>query len=197
MKVSFKNLNFEISFQTLIITVLVAVILLMRNCSGPITPTEPRIERDTVVEYVTIEKEVPVYKPQIRTVIKTRIDTFTTPIDTAAILADYYAVKTYEDTQVLDSLDITITDTVSQNQILGRKIAYNFTYPRSTITEKIYLNQRELYYGIGLGGGAENNYFGGELLFRNKKNQAYGLGVGINSKFQPAVIGRIYWKLGK
>ena len=169
----------------------------MRNCSGPITPTEPRIERDTVVEYVTIEKEVPVYKPQIRTVIKTRIDTFTTPIDTAAILADYYAVKTYEDTQVLDSLDITITDTVSQNQILGRKIAYNFTYPRSTITEKIYLNQRELYYGIGLGGGAENNYLGGELLFRNKKNQAYGLGVGINSKFQPAVIGRIYWKLGK
>jgi len=169
----------------------------MRNCSGPITPTEPKIIRDTVTEYVTIEKEVPVYVPKLKTVIKTRIDTFTTPIDTATILADYYAVKTYKDTQVLDSLDITITDTVSQNQIMGRAIKYNFTYPRKTITEKIYLNQRELYYGIGLGGGAENNYFGGEILYKNKKNQAYGLGVGINSQFQPAVIGRIYWKLGK
>lgn len=168
----------------------------MRNCSGSVVD-EPRIERDTVIEYVTIEKEVPVYVPKLKTVVKTRIDTFTTPIDTAAILAEYYAVKTYEDTQVLDSLDITIIDTVSQNQIMGRKIAYNFTYPRNIITEKIYVNKREIYYGIGLGGGAENNYFGGELLYKNKKNQAYGLGVGINSQFQPAIIGRIYWKLGK
>jgi len=197
LKVSFKNLNVEIGFQTLIITVLVIVILLMRNCSGPITPTEPQIERDTVVEYITIENEVPVYVPKLRTVVKTRIDTFSTPIDTAAILADYYVVKTYEDTQVLDSLDITIIDTVSQNQIMGRKIAYNFTYPRNIITETIYVKKRELYYGIGLGGGSQNNYFGGELLYVNKKNQAYGLGVGINSQFQPAVIGRIYWKIGK
>ena len=107
MKKYFKNI------QLLLIVVLVVVIILMRQCSGLVTPTEPQIIRDTVIEYVTIEKEYPVYVPKIKYVTKVDIDTFTTPIDTAAILADYYAIKTYEDTQVLDSLDLTITDTVS------------------------------------------------------------------------------------
>ena len=170
----------------------------MRNCSGPITPTEPQIERDTVVEYITIENEVPVYVPKLRTVVKTRIDTFSTPIDTAAILADYYVVKTYEDTQVLDSLDLIITDTVSQNQIVGRKIAYNFTYPRKTITETIYINKRELYVGVGVTGNPDQlQYLGGELVYRNKKRQAYGLGVGVDQNLVPVISVSMYWKIGK
>ena len=170
----------------------------MRSCSGNVQPTEPVVIRDTVIEYVTIEKEYPVYVPKIKYVTKVDIDTFTTPVDTAAILADYYAIRTYEDTQVLDSLDLTITDTVSQNQILGRKIAYNFTYPRNTITETIYINNREFYWGVGVAGATNQlNYVGGELLYRNKKKQAYGLGIGINQDLVPVISGRMYWKLGK
>ena len=184
------------NIQTLLIAVLV-ILLLQRNCSGPIEPTE-RIIRDTIVEYVTIEKEYPVYVPKIKYVTKVDIDTFTTPIDTAAILADYYAIRTYEDTQVLDSLDLTITDTVSQNQILGRKIAYNFTYPRKTIKETIILNKRELYVGLGMAGNADQiNYFGGEMVYKDKKNKAFGLGVGINQDLVPIISARLFWKLGK
>ena len=184
------------NIQTLLIAVLV-ILLFQRNCSGPIEPTE-RIIRDTIVEYVTIEKEYPVYVPKIKYVTKVDIDTFTTPIDTAAILADYYAIRTYEDTQVLDSLDLTITDTVSQNQILGRKIAYNFTYPRKTIKETIILNKRELYFGVGLTGDqSQINYLGSELMYRNKRKQAYGFGIGVNQDLQPVFTGRMYWKIGK
>ena len=186
------------SIQSLLIAVLVVVILLMRQCSGPVTPTEPQIIRDTIIEYVTIEKEYPVYVPKIKYITKVDIDTFTTPIDTSAILSDYYAIKTYEDKQVLDSLDLTITDTVSQNQILGRKIAYNFTYPRKTIKETIILNKRELYFGLGVTGNKDQlQYLGGEMVFRNKKRQAYGLGVGVNQNLVPVISARMYWKLGK
>ena len=186
------------SIQSLLIAVLVVVILLMRQCSGPVTPTEPQIIRDTIIEYVTIEKEYPVYVPKIKYITKVDIDTFTTPIDTSAILSDYYAIKTYEDKQVLDSLDLTITDTVSQNQILGRKIAYNFTYPRKTIKETIILNKRELYFGVGVTGNLDQlQYLGGEMVFRNKKRQAYGLGVGVDQNLVPVISARMYWKLGK
>jgi hypothetical protein len=191
LKRYFKNI------QSLLIVVLIVIIFLLRNCSGPVEPTE-RVIRDTIIEYVTIEKEYPVYVPKIKYVTKVDIDTFTTPIDTSAILADYYAIRTYEDTQVLDSLDLTITDTVSQNQILGRKIAYNFTYPRKTIKETIYINPREFYIGVGLTGDqTQINYLGSELMYRNKRKQAYGFGIGVNQDLQPVFTGRIYWKISK
>jgi hypothetical protein len=188
----FKNI------QSLLIVVLIVVIFLMRSCSGKGTPVEPQIIRDTIIEYVTIEKTYPVYVPKVKYVTKVDIDTFSTPIDTATILADYYAVRTYEDKQVLDSLDLVITDTISQNQILGRKIAYNFTYPRKTIKETIYLNKRELYFGVGVTGNPDQlQYLGGEMVYKNKKRQAYGLGVGVDQNLVPVISVRMYWKLGK
>jgi hypothetical protein len=96
----FKNI------QSLLIVVLIVVIFLMRSCSGKGTPVEPQIIRDTIVESVIIEKEYPVYIPKVKYITKVNIDTFSTPIDTSAILSDYYAIKTYEDKQVLDSLNL-------------------------------------------------------------------------------------------
>ena len=192
MKKYFQNI------QSLLLVVLVVIIFLMRGCSGTPASTEPRVERDTIIEYVTIEKEYPVYVPKVKYVTRVNIDTFSIPIDTSAILADYYAIRTYEDTQVLDSLDLTITDTVSQNQIVGRKIAYNFTYPRKTIKETVYINQRELYFGLrGIGNLDQINYLGGEMLYRTKKKQVYSFGVGVDQNLVPVIALSMYWKLGK
>jgi hypothetical protein len=184
------------NFQTILIVVLVIIIFLMRECSGGKSSTTPRIERDTVIEYVTVTKETKVYVPKIKTIVKTRIDSFLTPIDTTAILADYYAEKYYDDEQELDSLYLVILDTVTQNSITGRQIKYTLKYPIKTITVKEYINQRELYYGVGLDI-STLNYFGGELFYRTKKSQGYGLSIGLNNKLQPVVMGRMYWKLGK
>jgi hypothetical protein len=188
----FKNI------QSLLIVVLIVVIFLMRGCSGKGTPTEPQIIRDTIVESFIIEKTYPVYTPKVKYITQVDIDTFSTPIDTSAILSDYYAIKTYEDKQVLDSLNLTIIDTISQNQIKSRKISYTFTYPQTTIRETIILNKRELYFGIGATGNQDQlQYLGGEVIFRNKKRQAYGLGVGVDQNLVPVVSARMYWKLGK
>jgi hypothetical protein len=129
----FKNI------QSLLIVVLIFVIYLMRSCQGENVPTEPTVTRDTITEYITVEKTYPVYVPKVKYVTQVDLDTFSLPIDTTVILSDYYAIKTYEDKQVLDSLNLVITDTISQNQIKSRKIAYNFTYPRKTIIEKHYI----------------------------------------------------------
>jgi hypothetical protein len=184
------------NFQTILIVVLVIIIFLMRECSGGKSSTTPRIERDTVIEYVTVTKETKAYVPKIKTIVQTRIDSFSTPVDTAAILADYYAQKYYDDEQELDSLYLVILDTVTQNSITGRQIKYTLKYPIKTITIKEYINQRELYYGVGLDI-STLNYFGGELFYRTKKSQGYGLSIGVNNELQPVVMGRMYWKLGK
>jgi hypothetical protein len=74
LKVWFKNI------QTLLVIVLVVIIFLMRGCSGTPVSTEPRIERDTVTEYITIEKESIVYQPKIKYITKVDIDTFLTQL---------------------------------------------------------------------------------------------------------------------
>jgi hypothetical protein len=189
--------------RNLIILVLIVVILLLRQCSGDggeITPSEPTIITKVETKYDTITKEVTKYVPKIVTRIKTEIDTITLTqdIDTLSILEDYFAKYVYEDFQQLDSLNLTIKDTISQNKILSRKIFYDLIYPTTTVTETKYINQREFYVGFGLNGTSKQfNYVGGSILYRTKKKQAFGLGIGLNDQFQPIISTQFLWKLGK
>ena len=156
------------NFKNLIILVLIIVIIFLRQCSGTggvdNTPSEPTIITNVETKYDTITKEVTKYVPKIVTRIKTEIDTIrlTQKIDTLSILEDYFAKYVYEDFQQLDSLNLTIRDTISQNKILSRKIFYDLIYPTTTVTETKYINQREFYVGFGLNGTSKQfNYIGG------------------------------------
>jgi len=178
LKDFFKNL------QTLLIVVLVAIILLNRNCGGKTPqPTEPTIITDTIIQYDTIriEKTIP------------------SDIDTLAILKDYYAKYFYTDTIHIDTLGYAvINDTISRNSILSRDIKTNILIPTSTVTNTIYINRREVYWGLGLYSGEKKiNHLGGELLYKNKKYQMYGLGLGVNQNFKPVLGFKLYWKIGK
>jgi hypothetical protein len=194
MKKYFKNL------QTLLIVVLVVVILLMRNCSGESAPAEPVIITNVEVKYDTITKYVPEYIPKLVTKVEYVHDTVfrTQPIDTVAILKNYFATYVYEDRQELDSLNITIKDSVTQNKIISRSIAYDLIYPTTTITKEIYLNNREFYYGLNLNGKSDQlNYLGGSLLYRTKNKQIYSVGLGVNQNMEPVISAGLYWKIGK
>jgi hypothetical protein len=174
----------------------------MRQCSGSgeVTPTEPTIVTKTEVKYDTITKEIPKYIPKVVTRIVKEVDTVNVlqPIDTLSILEDYFATYVYEDVQNLDSLNLRITDSVSQNKIMARNIQYDLIYPTVTITETKYINAREFYIGFGLNGTQNQfNYVGGQLLYRTRKKQAFGLGVGINENLQPILSTQFLWKLGK
>ena len=187
------------NIQTLLIVVLVVIILLMRNCSKNITEVvDPIVITKVEIKYDTITRDVPAYIPKYITRIVTKTDTVTRKIDTASILEDYFATYVYEDKQALDSLTLTISDSISQNKIISRSLNYKLIYPTTTITNEIYLNNREFYWGVGLQGNmGQLNYLGTEFIYRTKKKQIYGVGVGVNQDFVPVISGRMYWKLGK
>jgi len=193
LKDFFKNI------QTLLIVVLVVIILFMRSCDGGNDPIEPKVITKVEVRYDTIETIKETYVPKWKIKIVTEIDTFQTPIDTVAILRDYYAKYFYSDTLQIDTVGYAIiNDTITRNTILARDIRTNILIPTTTITKEIYLNNREFYWGLGLQGRTDQiNYLGGELLYRNKKRQVYGFGLGVNQDFQPVLSGRMYWRIGK
>lgn len=193
-----KSYNGDI--RNVIIFVLIVVIILLRQCSGDPTPVEPTVITKTVTKYDTITKEVPTYIPKVVTRIVREVDTVnvTQEIDTLSILEDYFATYVYEDIQELDSLNLQITDSISQNKVFARSIKYDLIYPTTTITETRYINANEFYVGFGVNGtGKQFNYVGGQLLFRTKKQQAYGLGIGIDENLQPMLSTQFLWKLGK
>lgn len=186
--------------RNVIILVLIVVIILLRQCSGEPTPVEPTVITKVETKYDTITKEVPTYIPKVVTKIIRKVDTVnvTQEIDTLSILEDYFATYVYEDIQKLDSLNLQITDSISQNRIFARSIQYDLIYPTTTITETKYINANEFYIGFGVNGtGKQFNYVGGQLLFRTKKQQAYGLGIGIDENLQPMLSTQFLWKLGK
>jgi len=174
----------------------------MRNCGGggknSVVVESPLIT-DTIISYDTIIIEKTSYIPQWKTKYITKTDTTPSNIDTVAILKDYYAKYFYVDTIYIDTLGYAvINDTISQNSIISRDIKSNFLIPNKTVTNTFYINNREFYWGLGLAGSTNQlNYLGGELLFKSKKHQVYGFGIGINQDLQPVLSGRMYWKIGK
>ena len=192
MKDLFKNI------QTLLVVALAALLLYQRGCSST-PPVEPEIITEVITRWDTLKVATKEYVPKYirKTVVK--IDTFQVPIDTMSILRDYYAKYFYTDTIKVDSLGfIVINDTVTRNLISKRNVQSNIFIPTTTINNTIYLYKRELFGGISVGStpSAIQN-LNGELLFVNKKRQAYGFGLGLNNNFDPIYTARLYWKIGK
>ena len=192
MKDLFKNI------QTLLVVALAALLLYQRGCSST-PPVEPEVITEVVTRWDTLKVATKEYVPNYlrKTVVK--IDTFQVPIDTMSILRDYYAKYFYTDTIKVDSLGfIVINDTVTRNLISKRNVQSNIFIPTTTINNTIYLYKREFYGGVSVG--ATNQAvqnINGELLYINKKRNAYGFGIGLNPDFQPVYTARMYWKIGK
>ena len=193
MKDFFKNI------QNLLIVVLVVIILLMRGCSRNKPISEPKIITETIVKWDTLKIDSLVYVPKWRTKVTTIHDTVLANVDTAFILNDYYSTYAYTDTLSLDSLgSIIINDTISKNSILFRDVQPNIFIPTITVTNTSYIHQREFFGGVSLGvSPTAIQNINGEILFVNKKRQAYGFGIGLNNEFSPIYTGRLYWKIGK
>ena len=186
------------SIQTLLLVVLAVLLFLQRGCSST-PPVEPEVIKEVVTRWDTVKVEKTQYVPKIVEKVVVDIDTFSTPIDTVTVLKDYYAKYSYTDTIQLDTLgSIVISDTITRNLISFRDVQPNIFIPTTTVTNTIYLNKREFFGGISVG--ATNQAvqnINAELLYVNKKRQAYGFGVGLNPQFQPVYTVRMYWKIGK
>ena len=174
----------------------------MRSCSGNdsgVTPSEPITITKVEVRYDTIQTFITKYTPKWKEKIITKYETIIPLIDTVAILQDYYSKYIYNDTIRIDTIGYAvINDTITRNTIFSRNVSSNFIIPSKTLTNTIYINNREWYWGLGLAGrSSQLNYLGGELMLKTKKKQIYGLGIGVNQNFEPILSGRMYWKIGK
>lgn len=163
-------------------------------------PVEPKIITVIETRWDTVRIDSIVYIPKWKEKIVYKWDTINPePIDTAAILQDYYNKYYYEDTIKLDSIGmVLVQDTVSQNKIMYRLTVPKIAVPTKTIRITEYINENEWYLGGGLTaaqGGIQN--IEGEVLFRSKHQQAFGAGVGINNQFKPSFSIKYYRKIGK
>jgi len=192
LKGYFKNI------QTLLIVVLAVLLFYQKSCSST-PPVEPQTITEVITRWDTLKVATKEYVPKYIRKTIVNIDTFQAPIDTMSILRDYYAKYFYTDTIKVDSLGfIVINDTVTRNLISKRDVQSNIFIPTTTITNTTYLYKRELFWGTSISGNQEQiQSINGELMYVNKKRNAYGFGVGVDQNFQPIFTGRLYWKIGK
>lgn len=204
------NLLKKIDFKTLMILGLIIVILLMQMCNGDKKEINKGdtikvngkkyevvdhrrdttyIKRDSIVykkgKDIKVEVKVPVYIPA--------------NVDTQGILKDYFARRFYVDTLDLGEKSFVIVkDTITENKILSRVF-------ESSITEKIINDtlflveppKRQMFVGFQMGFDKKDifNYGGLNLLYKDKKDKIFGLGLGINSNSRPTIMGSMNWKI--
>ena len=217
-------------WREILILLLFGIILFLRGCGedyGDKTLVEVDGEQYELLESKTdtiyVEKEVKVTKYVPKYITKEVIKEVEIPVDvdSLAIIKDYFSKVTVKDTLslaydfpnvVTDSLgnkpsgDLgfgILTDIISQNRIESREIDWFFKIPtvyNTTIVKELPKN--EFYIGFGTGIDQTNglNNLSGNVLFKTKKLNIYGLNLGISNQlgeYKPFVGGSMYWKLGK
>ena len=217
-------------WREILILLLLGIILFLRGCdSDYIDKTIVDVDGEqyelleSKTDTIYVEKEVKVTKYVPKYITKEVIKEIEIPadVDSLAIIKDYFSKVTVKDTLslaydfpevVTDSLgnkpsgDLgfgILTDIISQNRIESREIDWFFKIPtiyNTTIVKELPKN--EFYIGFGTGIDQTNglNNLSGNILFKTKKLNIYGLNLGLSNQlgeYKPFVGGSMYWKLGK
>lgn len=129
-------------------------------------------------------------------------------VDTAALLKDFFAKNVYKDTLRLpDSLGmVAVTDTITQNKILGR--TFNASVKQREIKETLIVKElpkTQVYYGFNGGFNKADvvSNVGAGIIIKTKKDKIYQLGAGVanrvvdgtNGSLSPYVGAGVYWKI--
>ena len=207
-----------LNLKNIAIAVLVVIVLLEYfNPGGKMPGRTVRIDGK---KYEVIKHEIDTFE-----VVKTKVVTkkgsdiyhetivekevvIPTIVDTQALLKDYYSKVLYKDVLVLpDSLGtVSVTDTISQNKILGR--TFDAKVKERTIKETLIVKElpkTQVYYGFtgGFNKADVVSNIGGGLLIKTKKDKIYQVGVGVanrvtdgtNGALSPYVGAGVYWKI--
>ena len=199
MKINFNNI------LSIAILILAVIIVLQRRNSSPDIIEKPIVVRDTIWQ----KKDSVVFtSPKVVQTIPVKIISekyLPDPNHDKLVLQYQELVKLHlakniqKDSVQIDSIGfVKVTDTVQNNIVQNRKWEYNIKYPiiKETIIEPPKkINQ--LYIGGGLQGNQYNiiNSINGGILYKNKKDQLYGLSVGINTNGQAVYGVSCYWKI--
>lgn len=151
----------------------VAVLLIMQECNPtPNGVVETKTEIDTLwLPGKDSIHEVPVPYPVPYAVH----DSFPVwrDVDTAAILADYFKKRFYNDSAYNDSVRIYYAAQVYKNSLLSMKLKYKLTLPQmvikesTTVTETV--NRQLAFIGVDLASNGQNLGFYPSIYFDTKK----------------------------
>ena len=199
MKINFNNI------LSIAILILAVIIILQTSNSSPDIIEKPIVIRDTVWQ----KKDSVIYtSPKVVQTIPVKIVSekyLPDPNYDKLVLQYQELVKLHlsknvqKDSVKIDSIGfVKVTDTVQNNIVQNRKWEYNIKYPiiKETIIEPPKkINQ--LYIGGGLQGNQYNiiNSINGGILYKNKKDQLYGLSIGVNTNGQVVYGLSSYWKI--
>ena len=199
MKINFNNI------LSIAILILAVIIVLQRSNSSPDIIEKPIVIRDTVWQ----KKDSVIYtSPKVIQTIPVKIISekyLPDPNYDKLVLQYQELVKLHlsknvqKDSVKIDSIGfVKVTDTVQNNIVQNRKWEYNIKYPiikETVIQPPKRVNQ--LYIGGGLQGNQYNiiNSINGGILYKNKKDQIYGLSIGINTNGQVVYGVSSYWKI--
>ena len=199
MKINFNNI------LSIAILILAVIIVLQRSNSSPDIIEKPIVIRDTVWQ----KKDSLIYtSPKVVQTIPIKVVSekyLPDPNYEKLVLQYQELVKLHlakniqKDSVQIDSIGfIKVTDTVQNNVVQNRKWEYNIKYPiikETVIQPPKKVNQ--LYIGGGLQGNQYNiiNSINGGILYKNKKDQLYGLSIGVNTNGQVVYGVSSYWKI--
>ena len=199
MKINFNNI------LSIAILILAVIIVLQRSNSSPDIIEKPIVIRDTVWQ----KKDSVIYtSPKVVQTIPLKIVSekyLPDPNYDKLVLQYQELVKLHlsknvqKDSVQIDSIGfVKVTDTVQNNVVQNRKWEYNLKYPiikETIIQPPKKVNQ--LYIGGGLQGNQYNiiNSINGGILYKNKKDQLYGLSIGVNTNGQVVYGISSYWKI--
>ena len=199
MKINFNNI------LSIAILILAVIIVLQRSNSSPDIIEKPIVIRDTVWQ----KKDSVIYtSPKVVQTIPVKIISekyLPDPNYDKLVLQYQELVKLHlakniqKDSVKIDSIGfVKVIDTVQNNIVQNRKWEYNIKYPiikETVIQPPKRVNQ--LYIGGGLQGNQYNiiNSINGGILYKNKKDQVYGLSIGINTNGQVVYGVSSYWKI--
>ncbi len=160
---------------------------------------------DTIELEVPVEVEVPyeVEKPIPYAVH----DTIQAVVDTNFIVNKYLnSFNVFTNTYKFDKQQgsITITDTISNNKIVGRKYTTKIT-PKIDTLKIPEPFKRKVFFGVESGFSKPDvvSHIGAGLIINTKSDKLYHLGIGVanrtfdgtNGSFTPYIGGGVYWKV--
>jgi len=207
-----------LNIKNIALLLLIAIVV-FQQCGGNKTKTGEIVKVDGK-KYELIKHEIDTVE-----VVKTKVVTrkgediyhetivekevlIPTIIDTAALLKDYYSKVLYKDVLVLpDSLGtVAVTDTISQNKILGR--TFNANVKQRIIKETTIVKElpkTKLFYGFegGFNKADVVSHIGMGILLNTKTDKIFNLGIGVanrvvdgtNGRLTPYINGGVYWKI--
>lgn len=199
----------KLDLKSLLILGLIIIILLMRACGGENTTKPETINVnghtyevvDRKVDTVYVQKDTIVYKPG-KTIYRDKPIYIPIPpnVDSLEVIKDYYSAIVYRDTLHLSENMgyVSVTDTISQNKIIGR--LWSARLKKETIHETTIVKEparTQLYIGgtVGFDTKSPINFVGPTLMLKTKSDRVYLLSAGYGVDQRTIIQGGLLWKI--